>query len=156
MGCARQCLETKATLLAGCRYAVGARKGIRECEERMMVSLAFMRSIGWGGSAAGGGRVLLAKSEVGLLVLSLWLALAHFTLLAGLLAGLLWGALHSVGGDFAATSRNMTRAVAPAVKLPRRICNFQVRPRLHFTTQQTALRFLISRAWNTLPLDHLC
>ena len=43
MGCARHCEKT--ALLAGCLYAVGARKGMRECEERMMVSPAFMRSI---------------------------------------------------------------------------------------------------------------
>jgi hypothetical protein len=43
MGCARHCEKT--ALLAGCLYAVGARKGMSECEERMMVSPAFMRSI---------------------------------------------------------------------------------------------------------------
>jgi hypothetical protein len=42
---ARQCLETNATLLVGCLYAVGARNGRRDCEERIMVSRAFMRSI---------------------------------------------------------------------------------------------------------------
>jgi hypothetical protein len=49
-GWARQCLETKATLLAG------SLKAMRDCEERIMVSRAFMRSIdrdwqrpeGWG------------------------------------------------------------------------------------------------------------
>ena len=43
MGCARHCEKT--ALLAGCLYAVGARKGMSVCEERMMVSPAFMRSI---------------------------------------------------------------------------------------------------------------
>ena len=39
---ARQCLETKATLLAG---SLCARNGMMDCEERIMVSRAFMRSI---------------------------------------------------------------------------------------------------------------
>ena len=43
IGCARHCEKT--ALLADCLYAVGARKGMSECEERMMVSPAFMRSI---------------------------------------------------------------------------------------------------------------
>lgn len=42
MGWARQCLETKAILLAG---SLCARKGMMDCEERIMVSRAFMRSI---------------------------------------------------------------------------------------------------------------
>jgi hypothetical protein len=42
MGCARH--WEKTALLAGCLY-VGASKGMSECEERMMVSPAFMRSI---------------------------------------------------------------------------------------------------------------
>jgi hypothetical protein len=42
IGCARHCEKT--ALLAGCLY-VGASKGMSECEERMMVSPAFMRSI---------------------------------------------------------------------------------------------------------------
>jgi len=42
MGWARQCLETKATLLAG---SLWARNGSNDCEERIMVSRAFMRSI---------------------------------------------------------------------------------------------------------------
>lgn len=41
-GCARHWETT--TLLAGCLYAVGARKGMSECEERITVSPAFMRS----------------------------------------------------------------------------------------------------------------
>ena len=53
MGCARHCEKT--ALLAGCLYAVGARKGMSECEERMMVSPAFMRSI----AARDRGRVLV-------------------------------------------------------------------------------------------------
>jgi hypothetical protein len=42
MGCARHCEKT--ALLAGC-LRVGASKGMSECEERMMVSPAFMKSI---------------------------------------------------------------------------------------------------------------
>lgn len=42
MGFARQCLETNDTLAAGWRYAVGARKGMRDCEERIIVSPALM------------------------------------------------------------------------------------------------------------------
>ena len=57
MGCARHCEKT--ALLAGCLYAVGARKGMRECEERMMVSPAFMRSI-----AAGDGVRLLVEGRL--------------------------------------------------------------------------------------------
>lgn len=45
MGCALQWRETKATLLAGCLYAAGARKGSSGCEERSIVSPAFMKSI---------------------------------------------------------------------------------------------------------------
>ena len=41
-GWARQCLETKATLLAG---SLCARNDGRDCEERNMVSRAFIRSI---------------------------------------------------------------------------------------------------------------
>jgi hypothetical protein len=41
-GWARQCLETKAVLLAG---SLWARNGNNDCEERIMVSRAFMRSI---------------------------------------------------------------------------------------------------------------
>jgi len=41
-GWALQCLETKATLLAG---SLCARNGMTDCEERIMVSRAFMRSI---------------------------------------------------------------------------------------------------------------
>jgi hypothetical protein len=58
MGCARHCEKT--ALLAGCLYAVGARKGMRECEERMMVSPAFMRSI----AARDGVRVLVESRLV--------------------------------------------------------------------------------------------
>jgi hypothetical protein len=42
---ARQCLETKAILLAGSLCAVWASNGMMDCEERIMVSRAFMRSI---------------------------------------------------------------------------------------------------------------
>ena len=42
---ARQCLETNAILLAGSLCAVWASIGMRDCEERIMVSRAFMRSI---------------------------------------------------------------------------------------------------------------
>jgi hypothetical protein len=91
MGCVWQ--WEKATLLAGCLYTVGARKGMRECEERMMDSPAFTRSVATCDSVRIGRVSVVYSREVGQ-----WLCCSRSALhfVPSCSSGV------SLGGDFAA------------------------------------------------------